>query len=159
MLPSRDCALDESCVLCSHCFCASSHKNHNVSFFIALQSGGCCDCGDAEAWRHDIQFPSILSFMIHTISLTLLSPHPTQRQEHFHGSSPTQISLQSLTIRSVPPSLQTSRTIWVAQLVTHLTSFSTPSITPQMNRASPRMKLTFAFCRPLIPCRKISILS
>ncbi|KAH0838891.1 hypothetical protein J3R83DRAFT_7318 [Lanmaoa asiatica] len=53
----KDCALDESCVLCSRCFRASSHKDHNISFFIAQQSGGCCDCGDAEAWRHNIQCP------------------------------------------------------------------------------------------------------
>jgi len=30
---------------------------HNVSFFIAQQSGGCCDCGDAEAWRVQIGCP------------------------------------------------------------------------------------------------------
>ena len=55
--PFRDCALDESCVLCSRCFRSSRHKDHNVSFFIAQQSGGCCDCGDAEAWRNNIQCP------------------------------------------------------------------------------------------------------
>jgi E3 ubiquitin-protein ligase UBR1 len=57
MQPHRDCALDDSCVLCGRCFRASSHKDHNVSFFIAQQSGGCCDCGDAEAWRGNIQCP------------------------------------------------------------------------------------------------------
>jgi len=31
--------------------------SHNVSFFIAQQSGGCCDCGDDEAWRRCIQCP------------------------------------------------------------------------------------------------------
>ncbi|KAI6020986.1 hypothetical protein BKA83DRAFT_4293656 [Pisolithus microcarpus] len=53
----KDCALDESCVLCSRCFRASNHENHNVSFFIAQQSGGCCDCGDPEAWRRSLQCP------------------------------------------------------------------------------------------------------
>ncbi|KAF8837246.1 hypothetical protein BDN67DRAFT_1014026 [Paxillus ammoniavirescens] len=53
----KDCALDDSCVLCGRCFRASPHKDHNVSFFIAQQSGGCCDCGDAEAWRSNIQCP------------------------------------------------------------------------------------------------------
>ncbi|KAH7884205.1 hypothetical protein F5I97DRAFT_1672195 [Phlebopus sp. FC_14] len=51
----KDCALDESCVLCGRCFRASNHKGHNVSFFIAQQSGGCCDCGDPEAWRNNIE--------------------------------------------------------------------------------------------------------
>ncbi|KDR68822.1 hypothetical protein GALMADRAFT_1032198 [Galerina marginata CBS 339.88] len=53
----KDCALDDSCVLCSRCFHATDHATHNVSFFIAQQSGGCCDCGDAEAWRTDIRCP------------------------------------------------------------------------------------------------------
>ncbi|KAJ7650236.1 hypothetical protein FB45DRAFT_986384 [Roridomyces roridus] len=53
----KDCALDDSCVLCSRCFHATSHEGHNVSFFIAQQPGGCCDCGDAEAWRLPIACP------------------------------------------------------------------------------------------------------
>lgn len=53
----RDCALDDSCVLCSRCFHSTRHSDHNVSFFIAQQSGGCCDCGDQEAWRVDVGCP------------------------------------------------------------------------------------------------------
>ena len=53
----RDCALDDSCVLCARCFEATDHSDHNVSFFIAQQSGGCCDCGDVEAWRTPIGCP------------------------------------------------------------------------------------------------------
>jgi E3 ubiquitin-protein ligase UBR1 len=53
----RDCALDDSCVLCSWCFHATDHTTHNVSFFIAQQSGGCCYCGDEEAWRIPIGCP------------------------------------------------------------------------------------------------------
>ncbi|TFY79159.1 hypothetical protein EWM64_g4852 [Hericium alpestre] len=53
----KDCALDDSCVLCSRCFRAQDHFDHNVSFFIAQQSGGCCDCGDVEAWRQPINCP------------------------------------------------------------------------------------------------------
>ncbi|KAI0638910.1 hypothetical protein C8Q77DRAFT_1078285 [Trametes polyzona] len=53
----KDCALDDSCVLCSRCFEATDHTDHNVSFFIAQQSGGCCDCGDVEAWRGSINCP------------------------------------------------------------------------------------------------------
>lgn len=57
MKHQRDCALDDSCVLCARCFHATYHDGHNVSFFIAQQSGGCCDCGDDEAWRKDICCP------------------------------------------------------------------------------------------------------
>ncbi|KAI0078524.1 hypothetical protein K474DRAFT_1619295 [Panus rudis PR-1116 ss-1] len=53
----KDCALDDSCVLCARCFEATEHSDHNVSFFIAQQSGGCCDCGDIEAWRKNIGCP------------------------------------------------------------------------------------------------------
>jgi E3 ubiquitin-protein ligase UBR1 len=49
----RDCALDDSCVLCSRCFNGSEHEGHNVSFYLAIQPGGCCDCGDPEAWKQD----------------------------------------------------------------------------------------------------------
>lgn len=53
----KDCALDDSCVLCSRCFHSSDHSDHNVSFFVAQQAGGCCDCGDIEAWRKPISCP------------------------------------------------------------------------------------------------------
>ncbi|EAU93649.2 hypothetical protein CC1G_02879 [Coprinopsis cinerea okayama7 len=49
----KDCALDDSCVLCARCFHAADHTDHSVSFFIAQQPGGCCDCGDEEAWRRN----------------------------------------------------------------------------------------------------------
>ncbi|KAG6874158.1 hypothetical protein C0995_005576 [Termitomyces sp. Mi166 len=54
----KDCALDDSCVMCANCFHATNHSDHNVSFFIAQQPGGCCDCGDEEAWRVPLQCPS-----------------------------------------------------------------------------------------------------
>ncbi|TFK38761.1 hypothetical protein BDQ12DRAFT_99504 [Crucibulum laeve] len=53
----KDCALDESCVMCARCFHATDHIDHNVSFFIAQQSGGCCDCGDDEASRVPLGCP------------------------------------------------------------------------------------------------------
>lgn len=45
----RTCQADETCVLCHACFNASSHENHDVAFYHA-QAGGCCDCGDPDAW-------------------------------------------------------------------------------------------------------------
>ncbi|KAF9259157.1 hypothetical protein L218DRAFT_981591 [Marasmius fiardii PR-910] len=53
----KDCSLDDSCVICSKCFHATDHEGHNVSFFIAQQPGGCCDCGDPEAWRVPLKCP------------------------------------------------------------------------------------------------------
>ncbi|KAJ3284110.1 hypothetical protein HK104_010088, partial [Borealophlyctis nickersoniae] len=51
----RNCALDETCVFCSRCFYATNHDGHDTTFAIAAGSGGCCDCGDPEAWKVPIQ--------------------------------------------------------------------------------------------------------
>lgn len=45
----RTCQADETCVLCHSCFTNSDHTNHDVAFYHA-QAGGCCDCGDPDAW-------------------------------------------------------------------------------------------------------------
>jgi len=45
----RTCQSDETCVLCHSCYQNSCHEGHDVSFYHA-QAGGCCDCGDPEAW-------------------------------------------------------------------------------------------------------------
>lgn len=45
----RTCQQDDTCVLCHDCFTHSDHTNHDVLFYHAT-SGGCCDCGDPDAW-------------------------------------------------------------------------------------------------------------
>ncbi len=45
----RTCQADETCVLCHQCFKQSNHEGHDVAFYHA-QAGGCCDCGDPDAW-------------------------------------------------------------------------------------------------------------
>ncbi|EGF83804.1 hypothetical protein BATDEDRAFT_21290 [Batrachochytrium dendrobatidis JAM81] len=45
------CALDDTCVFCFRCFDAAAHEGHDTTMSIALGSGGCCDCGDPEAWK------------------------------------------------------------------------------------------------------------
>jgi hypothetical protein len=45
----RTCQADETCVLCHNCFTNSNHEGHDVAFYHA-QAGGCCDCGDPDAW-------------------------------------------------------------------------------------------------------------
>ncbi|MCO5565535.1 hypothetical protein L7F22_019209 [Adiantum nelumboides] len=50
----RDCALDDTCVLCAPCFNASNHEGHDIVFSVSNSSGGCCDCGDEEAWTKRI---------------------------------------------------------------------------------------------------------
>eukprot|EP01041_Mallomonas_annulata_P000556 gene556-1070_t len=46
----RQCAKDPTCVQCDECFRLSDHEGHEVYFHRASGSGGCCDCGDPEAW-------------------------------------------------------------------------------------------------------------
>jgi len=45
----RTCQADETCVLCHACYKGSNHEGHDVAFYHA-QAGGCCDCGDPDAW-------------------------------------------------------------------------------------------------------------
>lgn len=47
----KTCTLDDTCVLCTRCFEASDHPGHMVNVSISPGNSGCCDCGDAEAWR------------------------------------------------------------------------------------------------------------
>ncbi|KAI4101198.1 MAG: hypothetical protein L6R37_005048 [Teloschistes peruensis] len=47
----KDCEVDDTSVLCSHCFNSSEHTGHIVFISTSLGNGGCCDCGDPEAWR------------------------------------------------------------------------------------------------------------
>jgi Proteolysis_6 C-terminal/Putative zinc finger in N-recognin (UBR box) len=46
----RTCQTDSTCVICDKCFRQSDHDGHEV-FFHRTTPGGCCDCGDAEAWK------------------------------------------------------------------------------------------------------------
>jgi hypothetical protein len=46
----RTCQTDSTCVICDKCFRNSKHDGHEV-YFHRTTPGGCCDCGDAEAWK------------------------------------------------------------------------------------------------------------
>lgn len=46
----RECGTDPTCVLCVECFKKSAHKNHKYKMSMS-NGGGCCDCGDTEAWK------------------------------------------------------------------------------------------------------------
>lgn len=50
----RDCALDDTCVMCAPCFNSSNHEGHDIVFNVSNASGGCCDCGDEEAWTRKV---------------------------------------------------------------------------------------------------------
>ena len=46
----RTCQADSTCVICDNCFRNSNHEGHEV-YFHRTTPGGCCDCGDTEAWK------------------------------------------------------------------------------------------------------------
>ena len=41
---------DETCVICNECYQSSAHEGHDVYFYRSVV-GGCCDCGDPDAWE------------------------------------------------------------------------------------------------------------
>ncbi|KAG0171555.1 hypothetical protein DFQ28_000812 [Apophysomyces sp. BC1034] len=51
----ENCGLDDTCVFCTKCFHATDHDGHDVFFSVSPGSGGCCDCGDPEAWKVPLQ--------------------------------------------------------------------------------------------------------
>jgi hypothetical protein len=53
----RTCQTDSTCVICDACFRSSDHEGHEV-YFHRTTPGGCCDCGDAEAWKIEGCCPS-----------------------------------------------------------------------------------------------------
>jgi E3 ubiquitin-protein ligase UBR2 len=48
----RECSMDPTCVLCANCFKKSTHRTHKYKMSTSY-GGGCCDCGDPEAWKKD----------------------------------------------------------------------------------------------------------
>ncbi|XP_046835052.1 E3 ubiquitin-protein ligase UBR2 [Vespa crabro] len=48
----RECGMDSTCVLCVDCFKQSAHRNHKYKMGTS-SGGGCCDCGDTEAWKNE----------------------------------------------------------------------------------------------------------
>lgn len=60
----KTCTIDDTCVLCTRCFQASDHIGHWVNISTSPGNSGCCDCGDAEAWKRPV------SCAIHTANIS-----------------------------------------------------------------------------------------
>lgn len=45
----KTCERDPTCVICVECFREGDHEGHDYA--MVHTSGGCCDCGDVQAWR------------------------------------------------------------------------------------------------------------
>lgn len=74
--------------MCARCFHATNHEDHNVTFYIAQQSGGCCDCGDQEAWRQNIG--------------CRFHPPASSHQAHIIDETTPKASLRALTSLNTP---------------------------------------------------------
>ncbi|KAL9932831.1 hypothetical protein V8E36_008086 [Tilletia maclaganii] len=81
----RDCALDDTCVQCAPCFNSSIHtkENHDVVFSLCEKTGGCCDCGDDEAWKQPVK----CSYHDADTSSSSASSSRDPHQHAGHGSS------------------------------------------------------------------------
>ncbi|KAI8350145.1 hypothetical protein BD560DRAFT_456328 [Blakeslea trispora] len=86
----RNCGLDDTCVMCSKCFHATNHEGHDVKIWISRGAGGCCDCGDPEAWKTE------LNCAIHSL-------HPTSDTSPGDSSASTSSRPQLEPLSSVPP--------------------------------------------------------
>ncbi|PJF16720.1 hypothetical protein PSACC_03494 [Paramicrosporidium saccamoebae] len=56
----KECAVDETCVLCNDCFQRSDHEGHNYNYYLSKGSGGSCDCGELESWKKPLSCPKHL---------------------------------------------------------------------------------------------------
>jgi E3 ubiquitin-protein ligase UBR1 len=89
-------------VFCSRCYHASDHDGHDVSLSISPGAGGCCDCGDPEAWK----VPVICS--IHSIEADSQAgngQNGEQEANTSNSSSPGSTSTSKVPLSSVPPDL------------------------------------------------------
>lgn len=41
--------MDPTCIICEDCFKNGNHEGHR--YVLKKFAGGCCDCGDPEAWN------------------------------------------------------------------------------------------------------------
>lgn len=65
--------------MCSKCFHSTNHEDHDVKIWISRGAGGCCDCGDPEAWKvpldcsiHSLKFVNDMS---ENASTSKTTPH------------------------------------------------------------------------------------
>jgi len=48
----RTCQINDSSAICEICFHQGDHKFHDFVMYHS-ESGGCCDCGNRDAWKED----------------------------------------------------------------------------------------------------------
>ncbi|XP_011198244.2 E3 ubiquitin-protein ligase UBR1 isoform X2 [Bactrocera dorsalis] len=76
----RECGMDPTCVLCVNCFKQSAHRYHKYKMSTS-GGGGCCDCGDEEAWKKDHYCEEHLRGKENPISSTIITDAIQERCE------------------------------------------------------------------------------
>ena len=103
----KTCAADDTCVLCARCFDASEHEEHAVFISVSPGNSGCCDCGDAEAWRKEVRCT------IHSTN-AVLENEDSQRQSEKHKSPVGVVG------RDLPPDLVEAIRMTISRAVDYL---------------------------------------
>lgn len=82
----RTCTTDDTCVLCTRCFHASDHDGHHVVVSLSLGGGGCCDCGDPEAWARPVICTIHTEHVADHSTSTMLGPRDSSVPQEFRES-------------------------------------------------------------------------
>ena len=81
------CADDATSVLCARCFDSSDHEGHQFHISPSAGNSGCCDCGDDEAWKRNV------NCAIHSVFETgPNTPQPVVLPDELKGAIRTTIS-------------------------------------------------------------------
>ena len=104
----RTCAKDQTCVQCNECFLLSNHIGHETFFHPAGGFGGCCDCGDPEAWS--------------------LAGNCTHHNAAFAHTLVDEIEAEAAILAMVPPELQRGLRVVLRAATSFLVSFVVSSV-------------------------------
>lgn len=104
----RECGTDPTCVLCVDCFKKSEHRNHRYKMSTS-SGGGCCDCGDVEAWKSHPHCKTHILGTLEGTSQEVQFPEDMQERTKITFQAVLQYAYQLLTDDyeiSLPPDLQ-----------------------------------------------------
>ncbi|TPX78630.1 hypothetical protein CcCBS67573_g00072 [Chytriomyces confervae] len=124
----RNCALDETCVMCHNCFHASNHDGHDTTFHLS-KGGGCCDCGDAQAWRVPVQCAFHSSNGVH--------PNAGSKNQSVEEDSETRVPTNEAAINAMRATISTALDFIIDTFNASPTNFTLPTRLESVLSANP----------------------
>lgn len=97
----RECAMDASCVFCVDCFKKSPHRLHKYKMGTS-NGGGCCDCGDIEAWKKEPYCDIHIAGIQNRQATVKVLPSDTRKRARITFYSILNYTYQLLTIEHSP---------------------------------------------------------